>query len=397
MNRFLLKNATVYAEEGWIENGCVLVEGEKIAYVGSNTFFPDVPTIELAPRYFLVPGFIDLHIHGAFGADVMDASMEALQTIVSRLPEEGTTSFLATTMTAPAEQIEQAVENVARYMRYNVPGQSEVLGIHLEGPFLSPKRAGAQHPRDIIEPNVALFQHWQQKANGNIRLVTLAPEENNGIALVSYLKENDVIASIGHSDAGYEQVKKAIQAGVTHVTHLFNGMSGIHHRTPGVALAALMHEEVMCELIADGIHVAPEMVWFAYKNKGKEGLVIITDSMRAKCFGEGKFGEGEYELGGQRVVVRNGKAMLVDGTLAGSVLTLKQAVQNVIAFAKCSLEDAIHMASWNPAKQLGVLDRKGSIRTGKDADLVVLNETYEVVMTFCRGKLAYDRRGNRCE
>ncbi len=391
MNRLLFNHATVYTEEGWLENGCILIENEKIAYVGPNASFPDAQTIELNSRYYLVPGFIDLHIHGAFGADVMDATVEALQTIASRLPEEGTTSFLATTMTAPAEQIEQAVENVANYMQtYNVPGQSEILGIHLEGPFLSPKRAGAQHPSNIIEPNISLFQRWQQKANGAIRLVTLAPEENYGLALVSYLKEHGVIASIGHSNAGYEQVMEAIRAGVTHATHLFNGMSGIHHRKPGVALAALMHEEIVCELIADGVHVAPEMVRFAYRNKGKEGLIIITDAMRAKCLGE-----GEYELGGQLVIVRDGKAMLSDGTLAGSVLTLKQAVQNVIDFTDCTLEDAIYMASTTPAKQLGIFDRKGSIRVGKDADLVVLNEKHEVVMTICRGKLAYDRREDR--
>ncbi|CUA80417.1 N-acetylglucosamine-6-phosphate deacetylase [Anoxybacillus suryakundensis] len=391
MNRLLFNHATVYTEEGWLENGCILIENEKIAYVGPNASFPDAQTIELNSRYYLVPGFIDLHIHGAFGADVMDATVEALQTIASRLPEEGTTSFLATTMTAPAERIEQAIENVANYMQtYNVPGQSEFLGIHLEGPFLSPKRAGAQHPSNIIEPNISLFQRWQQKANGAIRLVTLAPEENYGLALVSYLKEHGVIASIGHSNAGYEQVMEAIRAGVTHATHLFNGMSGIHHRKPGVALAALMHEEIVCELIADGVHVAPEMVRFAYRNKGKEGLIIITDAMRAKCLGE-----GEYELGGQRVIVRDGKAMLSDGTLAGSVLTLKQAVQNVIDFTDCTLEDAIYMASTTPAKQLGIFDRKGSIRVGKDADLVVLNEKHEVVMTICRGKLAYDRREDR--
>lgn len=391
MNRVLFKHAMIYAEEGWIEDGCILVENEKIAYVGPTASFFDVETIELDSRYYIVPGFIDLHIHGAFGADVMDATTEALHTMVSRLPEEGTTSFLATTMTASAEQIEQAVENVAHYMqKHNKAGQSEILGIHLEGPFLSPKRAGAQHPTNIIEPNIALFQHWQQKAHGTIRLVTLAPEENNGLALVSYLKEQGVVASIGHSDAKYEQVVEAIHAGVTHATHLFNGMSGIHHRKPGVALAVLMHKQVVCELIADGVHVAPEMVRFAYRNKGKEGLVIITDAMRAKCLNE-----GEYELGGQKVIVRNGKATLFDGTLAGSVLTLKQAVQNVIDFANCTLEDAVHMASTTPAKQLGLFDRKGSIRVGKDADIVVLNKNYEVIMTFCRGKLAYDGRESR--
>lgn len=387
MDRFLLTNATVYAERERIEHGSILVEDGKITYVGSMMSISDAKVIELDHCDCIVPGFIDIHIHGASGADVMDATKEALQTMASVLPQEGTTSFLATTMTAPVDYIERAVRNVAHYMQFhNQPGEAEVLGIHLEGPFLSPKRAGAQHPCNIIEPNVELFNQWQKEANGNIRLVTLAPEEHGGLALVSYLKENGVVASIGHSDAVYQQVKEAIEAGVTHATHLFNGMRGIHHREPGVVGAVLMHDEVVCELIVDGTHVVPEMVRFAYRNKGREGLIVITDAMRAKCLGE-----GEYELGGQRVIVQGQQATLQDGTLAGSILKFKDAAKKMIEFTGCSLEDVIFMASWNPAKQLGVLDRKGSIRVGKDADLVVLNEAYEVVMTFCRGKLAYSK------
>ncbi|WP_027409401.1 N-acetylglucosamine-6-phosphate deacetylase [Anoxybacteroides tepidamans] len=388
MDRFLLKNATIYTEKGPIEQGCILIESGKIAYVGPLLPFPNVEGIELGKQYYVVPGFIDLHIHGAAGSDVMDATPEALQTMASVLPEEGTTSFLATTMTAPANEIENAVQNVANYIHfYNQPGTAEVLGIHLEGPFLSPKRAGAQHPRHIVAPDIELFQRWQKEARGTIRLVTLAPEEPNGLLLTAYLKKSGVIASIGHSDAVYDQVKEAIQAGITHATHLFNGMRGLHHREPGVVGAVLMHDEVLCELIVDGIHVAPEMVRFAYRNKGKEGLIVITDAMRAKCLGNGK-----YELGGQEVIVQDEQATLKDGTLAGSILKLKDAVKKMMSFTGCSLEDVIRMASWNPAKQLGVLDRKGSISEGKDADLVVLNEKYEVTMTFCRGTLAYKKQ-----
>lgn len=323
VNRILLANATVYAEKERIEKGCLLIGNGKIEYVGPFVSVPNVRIVELDHRYCIAPGFIDIHIHGASGADVMDATKEALQTMASVLPQEGTTSFLATTMTASVDHIERAVRNVANYMQFhNQPGEAEVLGIHLEGPFLSPKQAGAQHPRNIIEPNVGLFNQWQKEANGNIRLVTLAPEEHGGLALVSYLKESGVVASIGHADAVYQQVKEAIEAGVTHATHLFNGMRGVHHREPGVVGAVLMHDEVVCELIVDGTHVAPEMVRFAYRNKGKEGLIVITDAMRAKCLGE-----GEYELGGQRVIVQGQQATLQDGTLAGSILKFKDAVK----------------------------------------------------------------------
>ncbi|BDG36631.1 N-acetylglucosamine-6-phosphate deacetylase [Saccharococcus caldoxylosilyticus] len=390
MKRRLLKNAVIYAETGKIEQGYVLTEGDKIVEVGPMSSCPassEAEVVELDPSFSVVPGFIDVHIHGASGADVMDATDEALRTMAKTLPKEGTTSFLATTMTAPIEQIERALQNVAQYIdRSNPSGEAEVLGIHLEGPFISPKRAGAQHPKNIIEPNIELFQNWQNIANGHIRLVTLAPEEKNGLALTAYLKEHGVVASIGHSDAVYKQVKAAIDAGVKHATHLFNGMRGIHHREPGVAGAVLMHEEVICELIADGVHVAPEMIRFAYQNKGSTGLILITDAMRAKCLGA-----GTYELGGQEVTVQGEKATLRDGTLAGSILKLGDAVKNAMVYTGCTLEDIIRMTSWNPAKQLGVLDRKGSIRAGKDADLVVLNEQHDVVMTICRGKLAYSK------
>jgi N-acetylglucosamine-6-phosphate deacetylase len=390
VKRRLLKNAVIYAETGKIEQGYVLTEGDKIVEVGPMSSCPassEAEVVELDPSFSVVPGFIDVHIHGAFGADVMDATDEALRTMAKTLPKEGTTSFLATTMTAPIEQIERALQNVAQYIDSSNPsGEAEVLGIHLEGPFISPKRAGAQHPKNIIEPNIELFQKWQNIANGHIRLVTLAPEEKNGLALTAYLKEHGVVASIGHSDAVYKQVKAAIDAGVKHATHLFNGMRGIHHREPGVAGAVLMHEEVICELIADGVHVAPEMIRFAYQNKGSAGLILITDAMRAKCLGA-----GTYELGGQEVTVQGEKATLRDGTLAGSILKLGDAVKNAMVYTGCTLEDIIRMTSWNPAKQLGVLDRKGSIRAGKDADLVVLNERHDVVMTICRGKLAYSK------
>jgi N-acetylglucosamine-6-phosphate deacetylase len=204
--------------------------------------------------------------------------------------------------------------------------------------------------------------------------------------MVRYLKESGIIASIGHSDATYEQVVEAIEAGANHLTHLFNQMKGLHHREPGVVGAAFLHDELKAEIIADGVHVRPEMVKLAYKQKQREGLILITDSMRAKCLKN-----GTYDLGGQEVTVKDGKAVLEDGTLAGSILKLGQAFKNILNYTGCSIEDAIQMASVNPAKQLNIYDRKGSIAKGKDADIVILDHNREIFMTICRGEVAFHK------
>jgi N-acetylglucosamine-6-phosphate deacetylase len=386
----VLINGTVYAEQETFSPGYVLLDGSTILDVGPMSkcpTFPHTNVIELSPTDCVVPGFIDLHIHGAAGSDTMDGTEEALRTITTTLPQEGTTSFLTTTITAPKKSIEHAVRNVARYIKTsNPPGEAEILGIHLEGPFISTNRAGAQPTPYIIEPDITLFDQWQRAAHGFIRLVTLAPELPGGIEFVKHLKIQGVVASIGHSDAVYEEVIQAIQAGATHGTHLFNGMRGIHHREPGAVGALLMHDEIKTEIIVDGIHVSPEMVRFAYRNKGTEGIILITDAMRAKCMPP-----GVYELGGQKVSVNESKAVLADGTLAGSMLKMNEAIQNMQTYTQCTLRDIVQMASWNPASQLGMLDRKGSLKKGKDADIVVLSREGEVILTFCRGKIAYSK------
>ncbi|WP_442596234.1 N-acetylglucosamine-6-phosphate deacetylase [Neobacillus sp. D3-1R] len=384
----LIMNINVYAETGVIPNGYVLFDENNIVEVGETPSVIEMGEVEVfsfPEQYALVPGFIDLHIHGAGGADTMDATQEALSTMAAILPKEGTTSFLATTMTTAVDDIEKALGNVANYISSSNPlGKAEVLGIHLEGPFISPKRVGAQHPQYILEPNIDLFKKWQVIANQLIKLVTLSPECHGGMELTSFLKETGVVASIGHSDATYSEVKEAIQAGVSHATHLYNQMRELHHREPGVIGAVLMNDEIKSEIIVDGVHSRPEMVRFAFKNKGSQGLILITDAMRAKCLGE-----GIYDLGGQEVTVTSEKATLKDGTLAGSILKLKDACQNMMKFTGCTLQEIVQMASENPAKQLGIFDRKGSIKPEKDADLVVLDEKGEVKLTFCRGVLAY--------
>ncbi|ERI05964.1 N-acetylglucosamine-6-phosphate deacetylase [Aneurinibacillus aneurinilyticus] len=388
----LITGIRVYAEKGTINEGYVTIQNGKILEIGQMADLKDTDGYDqlfsFPDSYALLPGMIDLHIHGANGADTMDATPEAVRTMAKWLPHEGTTSFLATTMTQEVEQIERALVNVADYRkRANGPGEAEILGVHLEGPFLSPRRAGAQPVDKMINPDIVLFEKWQRIAAGAIRLVTVAPELPGGMEFVSHLAQCDVVASIGHSDATYAEVAEGVRCGLKHVTHLFNGMRGLHHREPGVVGAALLHPELLAELIVDGMHVHPEMVKLVYQQKGRSGLILITDAMRAKCLGE-----GTYELGGQEVIVQNGRALLADGTLAGSIVKMKDAATNAMRFSGCTLEDIVHMTAVNPAKQLGLFASKGSIAQGKDADLVVLDKEHEVVLTLCRGKIAFHAR-----
>jgi N-acetylglucosamine-6-phosphate deacetylase len=319
----------------------------------------------------------------------MDATYDALNTMAQALPKEGTTSFLATTITQSVDTIERSLINAGGYInQLQESGKAEILGIHLEGPFVNKDRAGAQPVEFIIDPNVEVFKRWNTLAKNTIKLVTLAPERPGGLEMVKYLKKHGIIASIGHSDATYHEMVEAIKAGANHVTHLFNRMRGLHHREPGVVGAALLQKELIAEIIVDGIHIVPEMVKLAFQQKGKQGIILITDSMRAKCLNN-----GVYDLGGQAITVKDEKALLDSGTLAGSILKFSDGVKNMLKFTGCRLEDIIEMVSVNPAKQLNVYDRKGSIALGKDADIVLLNDQNEVALTYCRGELSY-RKGD---
>jgi len=392
-HQVLIKGMRIYSENQIIESGYIKIENQKIMELGMIEDLKSeegFEVFEVPSHYHAIPGLIDVHIHGVNGADTMDATEDALSIMTTVLPKEGTTSFLATTITQEASEVERAIVNAGEYIqKQSSQGKAEVLGIHLEGPFVNKKMAGAQPIEHIIDPDLDLFKKWQEKALGNIRLVTIAPEQPDAIEMIRYLKESGVIASIGHTNATYEQVSEAIEAGANHVTHLYNQMRGLHHREPGVVGAAFLRDELKAEIIADGIHVCSEMVKLAYHQKQSDGLILITDSMRAKCLKNGK-----YDLGGQEVTVEEGKAVLKDGTLAGSTLRLGHALKNMMAFTGCPLNEAIEMASANPAKQLDIYDRKGSIAVNKDADIVILNDEMEVIMTFCRGKLAFHKEEN---
>ncbi|MED1862071.1 N-acetylglucosamine-6-phosphate deacetylase [Fictibacillus nanhaiensis] len=381
-------------EEGQlVKNGYLWIQKDKIHHVGpTNPFSPDaeVTRYDLPQDCIILPGMIDIHIHGAAGADFMDGTQEALEIVAKHLPAEGTTSFLATTMTEDTPVIHKALNAAANFIKQSQCSTAEMIGIHLEGPFISHKRAGAQPKSFILKPDVHHFKEFQKSASDLIKLVTLAPEMDGGLELTKYLSSQNVIASIGHSDSSFLEVKKGIESGVSHVTHLFNGMRGMHHRDPGVAGAALLQDELKVEMIVDGVHASPEMIRLAYQSTGSERTILITDSMRAKGLGE-----GTYTLGGQLVTVKADEARLIDGTLAGSILPMNVAVKNMMDYTHCSWSDIVKMTSENAAKELQIFEQKGSLSVGKDADITVFTEECDVLMTFCRGELMYHRKGER--
>ncbi|WJE14172.1 N-acetylglucosamine-6-phosphate deacetylase [Halobacillus sp. ACCC02827] len=384
-----IHNVRIVTDNEVIDNGTIQIKEGKIEKVEKGTIAPQGTVID-GRGNTLVPGFIDVHVHGAAGHDVMDASREALEGMALKLTEEGTTAFLATTMTQSKEAIEKALENAGDYIKYGqTPGNAEVIGIHLEGPFINENKAGAQPVEHIIPPSATLFDKWQEVSRGNIRLVTMDPESEAGLELCRHLSSVGVTASIGHSEATFDQAVKAADHGASHVTHLFNQMSGFHHREPGIVGAAFLDKRLKVEIIADYIHVHPEAVRAAYQMIGPDRLILITDAMRAKCLKD-----GTYDLGGQSVYVSGKEARLEDGTLAGSILRLEEAAEKIKKAMKMSWHDFVRITSLNAAEQTGVADKKGTITVGKDADIVLLDDQTQVSMTICKGIIAYDRRGN---
>ena len=364
--------------------GDVYIENGKIKEVSTSIDrLADIQINGDRKKWMIVPGFIDVHIHGAAGFDTMDATPQALDGLASALPSEGTTSFLATTMTQSDSAISQALINASLFQAED--NQAEMLGVHLEGPFISPDRAGAQPLEHISKPSISLFEKWQKQSGNRIKLVTIAPETEDGLAFIEELKETGVIASIGHSDATAEMVSKAVESGARHVTHLYNQMSPFHHREPGVVGASLLEQKLTVELIADLIHSHPLALDLAFRQKKAHRIILITDAMRAKGLQP-----GTYDLGGQDVQVSHNEARLVDGTLAGSVLTMEIAAKNMKSVTGCSLSELVAMTSTNAAIQLG-LSNKGRIEPGKDADLTIIDENWNVQMTICRGNIAYTR------
>lgn len=364
------KNTWIVTEKGLEKTS--LTYDEKFVTIGKN----EEGLQELPEEYVVVPGFIDEHVHGAAGSDAMDGTMEDLGKIANALASEGTTAFLATTMTQSPENITKALKAVKAYRELSPESGAEILGVHLEGPFISKDFVGAQPIEYLAKPSVEVFKKYQDASGDCVRIVTLAPEVEGSTELIKYLVSQNIVASIGHTNATYVDVKKAVEVGATNLTHTYNAMKPLHHREVGTVGSGFLFDELNCECICDGIHVSGPAIQLLHKNKPADKMTLITDAMRAK-----HMPDGVSELGGQVVIVKNGEARLENGTLAGSVLKMNNAVKNVMKFLNLPLEEVVKLASQNPAKNLGVFDQMGSIKEGKRADFVILDKDLNVVQT----------------
>jgi N-acetylglucosamine-6-phosphate deacetylase len=386
MTSKLLHNATVYADDSILEDGWVLVQGARVARVGQGALpaLASVERIDLRGQA-LAPGFIDIHVHGALGHDTMDATPPALQEMARFYARHGVTGFLATTMSNPPGPILAALQNIALVQSLGTGGAA-LLGAHVEGPYLDPERAGAQDPGHIRRAQVDEYRNMFH--TGVVKVLTLAPEYSPNQELIPFAVAHGAAVAAGHTRASYDEMCRAVELGVTQVTHLFNGMEALHHRKPGVVGAGLSLDALRCQLIADNIHIHPAVLKLAVRAKGLQGILLVSDAMS----GTG-MPDGDYDLGGQAVTVRDGVARIAagaaEGALAGSTLTMERAVHNIMAATGLSLAEALTMASRNPALAIGLHDRKGSIAVDKDADLIALDGGLNVTLTMVAGEIVY--------
>lgn len=331
----------------------------------------------------LVPGFIDIHTHGAYGFDTNDAEPEGLRNWMKRIPEEGVTSILPTTVTQMPDVLTAAVANVAEVMDSGYEG-AEILGIHFEGPYLDMEYKGAQPPEAIAKASVEEFSRYQKAAKGHIKYITLAPELDEDFALTRYCKENGVVVSMGHSAATYEQALLGVANGVTSMTHVYNGMTPYHHRKQGLVNAAFRIRSIYGEIICDGCHSDVNALNNFFTAKGRDYGIMISDSLRAKHCAPG----GEYTLGGHQIEIGEDGLARLKGTdtIAGSTLKMNQGLRILVEEALVPFETALNSCTINPARCLGADNRKGRLAAGYDADCVVLGEDYQVIQTYCRGR-----------
>ncbi len=391
MKRTVYKGSVVLTDQ-IVEQGVVAVEHGRIIYAGAEGGYSYGGDEQLRDYSgcWIMPGLIDIHVHGSNGCDVMDGTREALQTISKSLCRYGVTGFLATTMAAPLTEVERVTAAVAALMAEGVELDAQLLGVHLEGPWLNPRMKGAQSEEHICNPGEQQVEAVLHMCGEHLRVVTIAPELPGALAAIRRLSSQGIVCSIGHTDATAEQVEAAIAHGATHCTHLFNAMRGLHHREPGVVGTALVKRQLSCDMIADLVHVHPHAVELAYHSKGRERLFLISDGMRAVGMSD-----GSYELGGQTVNVVGCIARLSDGTLAGSTLTLNQAVRNMVETLGISVSDAVYMAATGPAEKIGWGSQKGSLDAGKDADLVIMAKDFTVLLTVVQGRVVFREGENR--
>jgi N-acetylglucosamine-6-phosphate deacetylase len=371
---------------------CIVTDGGRIRQIAptDQVLWPEDATVVDAHGHYVSPGFVDMHVHGGMGRDSMEGTVEALAQVARFHATGGTTALTVTTMTDSGDRIASALDAVATAMGHDFGG-AQILGAHLEGPYISPLKRGAQPAAFVREPNPVEYAGWLDRA-GVVTQMTLAPELPGALELIDALLEREVLPSGGHTAARCDVVSAAVERGLCHATHLFNAMSAAEkvgaYREPGAVEAFLADDRVMVELIADGKHVHPQLLKLAVKAKGTGTICLITDATAGAGLPEGT----EYRLGEMSAVVRGGVGMTPDGaTLAGSVSTMIECVRTMVHEAGVSVPDAVKMASANPARALGLSGRKGSLEAGKDADVTIFSENFDVQMTMVGGKIEFQR------
>ncbi len=384
MKKYALHANKFVLPDRFQEGGYVVVRNGKF-----GEWYPEAPEgyeIVDYSEHIIAPGFVDTHIHGFGGHDVMDADPKGINDARYQLALCGTTSWFPTTLTSGVTKIERACESVVQSERLQnlKPALCHTQGIFLEGPFFSEKHKGAQNPNHMINPNISVFDKWQNAANGMIKKTALAPEKEGSVSYTETLSHQGVVVALGHSNATYEEAMRCVDAGAKVFIHTFNGMSGLHHRNPGMVGAAMSTDDTYAEVICDGIHVHPAVVKTLIKAKGWDKTVLVSDCLRC-----GGMPEGEYMLDEYPIIMKDGICRLKEGdSIAGSVITMQMAAQNVYKWGFVSIDQALRMGSEVPAVAHGLDDVCGFIKSGLNADFVVVDDNLNLVETFVSGELA---------
>lgn len=391
----VLNNAKIISIKKIINNSFLVIKDNLIFRINEGKYnyeFQDAQVID-CHNQTIIPGFIDLHVHGGYGYSLMDGTIESINNFAKLVPKEGVTKFCYATVTASKKEIDNILSLFAKYMKTENKGnKARIIGAYLEGPFISELQKGAHTPSLLHVPDLNLVKSWNIISNKNLKFIVYAPEidpnlNNKNSNFISSLIKNNIIPSVGHSNATFKEITKTVEYGLTHITHLYNAMSPYNHRDPGVVPASLYYDQLVTELICDGIHVDIDILAITYKIKGANGICMITDAMSAKGQPDGK-----YLLGPLPVIKSNNKVTVeATGKLAGSIATMITCFKNLLKITNNNWQDCIKMASYNSAKQVGIVNKTGDIVIGKLADIIVLTKNNDIFLTICEGKIAYQQ------